>query len=76
MTLPDEIDWGSPDVQDLRVSVRWRKLLLGGGYTARVCGQRWVLTLNDFPDEPMFSLIVNGRWVASFTEWPPEWRKP
>ena len=33
----------------------------------------WNIRLNDFPDEPMFSLIVNSIDVIHFNEWPSEW---
>jgi hypothetical protein len=33
------------------------------------------IRLNDFPDEPLFSLIQDGQHVADFDDWPPLWRR-
>ena len=73
MPLSDEVDWAA--AQNYRLPVVWRRRLLGG-FKARVRGQNWVLRLNNFPDEPLFSLFINGRHVLDSSEWPPEWRKP
>ena len=72
MPLPGEVDWST--ALDYRVSVVWRRRLFGG-YKARVGGRSWVLKMNNFPEEPLWSLYVNGRHVFDFTEWPPEWTK-
>jgi hypothetical protein len=75
MALPDEIDWGASSAQRFRVVVKWRKQILGGSYVARVQGARWKLKMNDFPDEPLWSLFIDGRRMADFSDWPPEWTK-
>ncbi|HYL78333.1 MAG TPA: hypothetical protein VEU96_29350 [Bryobacteraceae bacterium] len=36
---------------------------------------RWSLRLNDFPDEHLYTLLINGRSVGSFDDWPVEWLK-
>ena len=33
-----------------------------------------VIRLNDFPDEPLFSLIVANQLVCSFNDWPEPWK--
>ena len=33
------------------------------------------LRINDFPEEPLFSLFVDGRHVADLEDWPPNWRR-
>jgi hypothetical protein len=40
-----------------------------------VNNENWRIRLNDFPDEPLYTLIVNGRDVIHFNEWPSEWEK-
>jgi hypothetical protein len=46
-------------------------------YHSDVDGHRWRIRLNDFPDEPMFSLIIDGAEVIHFNDWPSEWgRRP
>ena len=59
--------------------LKWRKALFRGGgviYKSNVRGQTWKIRLNDFPDEPMYSLLVEGREIIHFDEWPSEWIKP
>lgn len=40
-----------------------------------VGSQVWKIRLNDFPDEPLYTLVVDGREIIHFNEWPMEWRK-
>jgi hypothetical protein len=42
-------------------------------YTALVNDESWNIPLNDFPSEPMFSLIVSSATIIHFNEWPAEW---
>jgi hypothetical protein len=45
-------------------------------YEARVEGHQWLLGINDFPDEPLYSLYVDGRRVEDFSDWPNAWVRP
>jgi hypothetical protein len=36
---------------------------------------RWVIRLNDFPDEPCYTLLINGVDVIHFNDWPVAWKK-
>jgi len=45
-------------------------------WEAEVGGQRWRVRLNDFPEEPLYTVIVDGREVASFNDWPACWTRP
>lgn len=42
-------------------------------YEAQIEGERMVIRLNDFPDNPLYTLLVNDEEVASFDEWPKQW---
>lgn len=39
-------------------------------------GHETRLRINDFPDEPLFSVIVAGQSVGELEDWPPAWRRP
>lgn len=39
----------------LRIQIRWRKIA-AGVWEARVDGRRCVLTMNDFPEEPLYTV--------------------
>jgi hypothetical protein len=42
-------------------------------YAAQVEGSRLRLRINDFPDEPLFSLFIEERHVADLDDWPGHW---
>lgn len=44
--------------------------------TAVVGGVQWQVRLNDFPDEPLFALYVDGRKLGDFEDWPDAWQRP
>lgn len=44
-------------------------------YAARSDGDKLVIRLNDFPDENLYTLIVNKKEVASFDDWPKQWTR-
>lgn len=58
---------------EFAVAVSWTQT--DGGYQAQVGPERWTLRLNDFPDEPLYTLFVNHRRVGDFSDWPQAWRK-
>jgi hypothetical protein len=45
-------------------------------YEAVVGGQRWVLRVNDFPAEPMYTVLVDGVAVEDVESWPAGWERP
>lgn len=42
-------------------------------WAAEVDGENWQIRLNDFPEEPMYSLIIDGEERGSFHDWPENW---
>ena len=44
-------------------------------YEAEINGDKLVLRLNDFPDEHLYTLLVNDEKVADFDDWPKHWSK-
>lgn len=57
--------------------VRWRKTGdVHFPYSAEVEGQTWRVRLNDFPAEPIYTLLIDGREVETLEEWPVVWERP
>ena len=48
---------------------------LDAPWAAQIDGARWQVRLNDFPDEIMYSLIVDGEVVGDFHDWPETWQR-
>jgi hypothetical protein len=42
-------------------------------WTASVDGARWQVRINDYPDEILYSLIIDGAVIADFHDWPEGW---
>jgi hypothetical protein len=45
-------------------------------WTAEVDGQRWQIRINDFPDEVLYTLLVDGVEIGDFNDWPRRWTRP
>ncbi len=45
-------------------------------FAAEFEGEQCVIRLNDFPEEHLYTLIVNGKEVADFDDWSAEWKRP
>ena len=45
-------------------------------FRADVGSDTWHLKLNDFPEEHMYTLLVNSREVDRFDDWPKTWKDP
>ena len=76
--LRDEDDWSGLNTYR-HASVLWRRAGILDApieYRAEHAGQEWLVRMNDFPDEPLFTLIVDGVEIVNFNEWPREWGEP
>ncbi len=66
-----------PPADCVRRAVAWR---LGDDaehpYVVDVDGRRWELRLNDFPVEPLYTLLVDGQEAGDLEEWPEAWQRP
>jgi len=61
----------------LAEKIVWRKTPdLKHPYVAEVEGEKCIIRLNDFPDEHLYTLIVNEVEVADFDDWSAQWRRP
>lgn len=62
-----------PEVQR---QVEWRTASGAERYImfeASVDGHRWTARLNDFPDEPLWTLFIDGGEILHFDDWPTVW---
>jgi hypothetical protein len=44
-------------------------------FRAEVGADKWRLRLDDFPAENLYTLLVNGREIGGFDDWPKSWRR-
>lgn len=42
-------------------------------FALQVDDQSWRVRINDFPAEPMYTLIVDGTEIQDFDDWPEAW---
>lgn len=61
--LARTLEWDSTDNRE----VPWSTV---------VDGRRWTVRLNDFPDDYMYSLIIDGADAGPFHDWPETWSRP
>ena len=62
----------------LRRPVPWRTAS-GAGYAiceAAVGPHSWAIRLNEFPDQPCHTLLIDGDEVLHFDDWPWFWHRP
>ncbi|QSQ23304.1 hypothetical protein JY651_50940 [Pyxidicoccus parkwayensis] len=45
-------------------------------FRAQVDGHTLTIRLNDFPEEPMYSLLIDGKDASDFDDWPKIWSRP
>ena len=45
-------------------------------FAAEVEDDKCVIRLNDFPDEHLYTLLVNGKEIVSFDDWSAKWSRP
>jgi hypothetical protein len=45
-------------------------------YRAHVANHTFTIRINDFPDEPLYSLLIDGQDIADLEDWPAAWTQP
>ena len=75
MNFNSEDNWDDiPEFSDKKVS--WMKTKnTKYPYRAVVDNQEWLLRVNKFPDEPLYTLIVNSNEIIHINDWPIGWTK-
>lgn len=62
--------------QLVRMQIAWTETAdVDFPYEATLDEHRLRLRLNDFPDEPLFSLFADDIHLADFDDWPPTWQR-
>lgn len=44
-------------------------------YATEIDGARVCVRVNDFPEQPLYTLIVNDVEVTNFDDWPSHWER-
>ena len=44
-------------------------------YQAMIDGRRWEIRVNDFPAEPLYTLIIDGQEALDLEDWPSLWKR-
>jgi hypothetical protein len=66
-------NWGDYPWLQRRVPWRARNVAPAEVFTAAVDGKIWTIRLNDFPDEPLYTLLIDGFEIIHFDDWPEWW---
>ena len=45
-------------------------------YAVAVEGRGWLIRINDFPVDALYTLLIDGGELGDFDDWPPAWRRP
>lgn len=45
-------------------------------YKATVENRNWIIRINDFPEEPFYTLIIDEEEIVNFDTWPSDWERP
>jgi hypothetical protein len=59
-----EIDWHTSSGKDGVVFVAEREASV------------WMIRINDFPEEPLYTLLIDGEEILHFDDWPNFWIQP
>lgn len=61
----------------LETAVSWRSTGRAEfPYAASVDGRDWLIRVNDFPVDALYTLLIDGREAGDFDDWPSGWRRP
>jgi hypothetical protein len=61
---------------ELQRHVAWHSASCGEPhieFEAVVSGCQWLVRINDFPDEPLYTLLIDRTDIIHFDDWPEFW---
>lgn len=63
--------------KELKMEISWTKTTNKGFPYVNEDNDDAILKIrvNDFPDEPLYTLIKANRPICSFDNWPPQWKR-
>jgi hypothetical protein len=70
------------DHPEIQKAIPWEtapKPEIQSGYVvfqATVDGAKWAIRMNDFPEEPLYTLVIEARVTIHFNNWPKFWKRP
>jgi len=76
---PNDIANNWDDFPEIQRSIGWRTADINEDfviYQADEDGVSWMIRLNDFPDEPLFTILRDNTEVMRFDDWPRFWNRP
>ncbi|OQW95112.1 MAG: hypothetical protein BWK79_03535 [Beggiatoa sp. IS2] len=44
-------------------------------YIAEVSGQNWQIRINNFPEENLYTLLIQDKKIGNFDDWPSLWHR-
>ncbi|MBP7949770.1 MAG: hypothetical protein KA004_08955 [Verrucomicrobiales bacterium] len=74
--LPSIADWRS--MPELCRDIPWRSPPADSAMLceAMVDGKAWQVRINEFTEEALYSLLIGGREITRFDDWPGFWKWP
>ncbi len=58
------------------IDIKWESTKNGEfPYQAMVDNHNWIIRVNDFPEEEIYTLIIDGEEVKNFDHWPSTWQR-
>lgn len=72
-----KVPQASPELGErLNRNLSWRSTSdVDYPWVTDVEGETWRVRLNDFPDDFMYTLVIDDAIIGSFHDWPDSWRR-
>ena len=61
---------------ELKQNIKWLEAAKNNDHIMNVTtisSNEWKVRLNDFPDEPCYTLLINDKEIMHFDDWPDFW---